>query len=134
MISENVLKEIKRRRIEESKLYNNYIKYSKEGEIIKASEFLWGSINNIVYSIGLLHGKKIGKHSLIIQAIRELAIKHGKKEYERYATSCEAIHSNFYHAWMDREVFMEEAREVEELRKWLIELLELEISRLMLNK
>ncbi|OYT62322.1 hypothetical protein B6U81_01055 [Thermoplasmatales archaeon ex4484_30] len=91
MISENVLKEIKRRRIEESKLYDNYIKYSKEGEFVKASD-------------------------------------------ERYAYSADAIHSNFYHAWMSKEDFMEKVREVEELRKWLIELLEQEISRLSQNK
>lgn len=134
MISENVLKEIKRRRIEESKLYDNYIKYSKEGEFVKASEFLWGAINNIVYSIGLLYGKKLGKHKLIIETIKELARKYRKKEYERYAYSADAIHSNFYHAWMSKEDFMEKVREVEELRKWLIELLEQEISRLSQNK
>ena len=131
MISPDIFKEIKRRRLEESKLYNNYSEYFKKGEIVKASEFLWGSINNIVYSIGLLHGEKLGKHKLIIQAIRELIIAYGKKEYEKYASSADAIHSNFYHAWMDEETFREKAMEVEELRKWLIEILESEISNLM---
>lgn len=133
IIDEKTFKEIKRRRIEEGRLYSNYIKYYRKGDMIKASEFLWGSINNIVYSIGLLYGKKLGKHSLIIQTIRELATKWGK-EYEKYVSSAEAIHSNFYHAWMSEEVFKEKVKEVEELRKWLIEILESEIRRVTLNK
>jgi len=54
--------------------------------------------------------------------------------HEREGMVVDVIGDAMLAAWMDGEVFMEKAREVEELRKWLIELLELEISRLMLNK
>jgi len=79
MMDEGILKEIKRRRVEESRLYENYV---------------------------------------------ELAKREGKDEHRKYASSAEDLHANFYHGWMDEEEFEEKVREVEELRKWLIELLE----------
>jgi hypothetical protein len=124
-----VFEEIVRRRIEEEKLFNNYLECLRKGEIVKACEFLWGSINNIAYCIGLLYGRKLGKHREIIGFMREIARHYGREELARYVSSAEAIHSNFFHNWMEKETFIEKAGEVEILRKWLIEILESEISK-----
>jgi len=130
MIDEEVLEEIRRRRVEESRLYENYIKYYERRDLVKASEFLWGSINNLAYALGLIYGRRLTGHRMVIQFMRELAEKSGREEYRRYISSAEALHANFYHGWMSEEVFEESVREAEELRRWLIELLDSLISHL----
>ncbi|HID17439.1 TPA: hypothetical protein EYP26_04005 [Candidatus Bathyarchaeota archaeon] len=78
MIDEGTLKEVKRRRKEESRLYDNYVAYYRRRELIKASEFLWGSINNLAYAIGLIYGRRLTNHGKIVQFLRELAKESGK--------------------------------------------------------
>ena len=124
MINEEILKEIMRKRKEESRLYENYIKYYEKRDFVKAGEFLWGSINNLAYALGLVYGKRLTGHREIIQFLRELAEMNKIEEHKRYIRSAEALHANFYHRWMDENTFEESVREVEELRKWLIELLD----------
>jgi len=106
--------------IEERRLYDNYIRFYKERDFIKASEFVWGAINNLAYAIGPTYGKRLRKHGETVQFLRELAKANGRGELREYINSAEALHANFYHGWMDEEVFEENARKVEELRKWLV--------------
>lgn len=124
MMDEETFKEIRRRMMEEDRLYDNYIRYYKERDFVKAGELLWGAINNLAYALGLIYGKKLSGHREIFRFLRELAEVNEREEYRRYVRSVEALHANFYHGWMSEEGFEEYVREAEELRRWLTELLE----------
>ena len=124
MVDEETLEEIRWRRVEEARLYENYLRYYEERDFVKASEFLWGSINNLAHALGLIYGRRPAGHREIVRFLRELAETNGREEYRKYVSSAEALHSNFYHGWMSEEIFEEGVREVEELRRWLIELLD----------
>ena len=130
MKDEEIFKEIKRRMIEEARLFENYVEYYNKRDFVKASEFLWGSISNLVYALGLLYGKQLTKHRESIQFLRELVSVNGEEKFKGYIKSAEALHSNFYHGWISEDTFEEYARDVEELRKWLKEFLEIELTKL----
>ncbi len=127
MIDEETLKEINRRQIEEARLFENYVKYGQEKDFVKASEFLWGSITNLAYAIGLTYGKKLTSHREVILFLREVV----GKEYKTHINSAEALHANFYHGWMDEEVFMESVRKVEDLRMHLKDLLKSRLQKII---
>ncbi len=128
MMDEGTLKEIERRRVEESRLYENYIKYYEKRDFVKAGEFLWGCINNLAYALGLVYGKKLSSHREVVRFLEQLVKVNGKEEFARNIDSARAIHANFYHGFMDENMFERRVKEVEELRRWLIELLEKSLS------
>ncbi len=116
-MKEKDLKDIKRRMNEQKRLYDQYIKYAKKKDFVKASEFLWGSISNIVCAIARFYGKSISRHGDTLSFIEEL---DQEKKYEEHINAINALHSNFYHGWMDEKGFLSYARKAEELRKWLL--------------
>jgi len=121
------LGEVQQKRFEEAHLFNNFKKYYEKRDMVKASELLWGSISKITYSIGLFYGKKCGKHKEIVALIRDLAKDHPK--IVDWINSAEALHSNFYHNWMDEEMFENNVRKVAELRNWLLKMLDEETEK-----
>lgn len=123
------LTELHKRRVEESHLYTNFEKHYKDREFVKASEFLWGSISKMVYAIGLLSERRIGKHKEIASLIRELAASEGKPEAIDWTNAAESLHSNFYHNWMEEEIFENYVRKVVDLRSWLMRILDRETER-----
>jgi len=124
---ELILAKVYKRRLEERHLFDNFEKYYKERELVKASEFLWGSISKIAYAIGLLYGKKLGKHGEIVSLIKDLS--KGEQKIIDWSNAAESLHSNFYHDWMEEETFENYVRKVIELRIWLIRILEETIER-----
>lgn len=117
MSIEDALTEVQKKRLEEEHLFNNFEKYYEKRDLVKASEFLWGSVSKIVYFIGLLYGKKCGKHKEIVLLLEDLA--RDNPETNDWISSAEALHSNFYHNWMDDKTFENNVRKVAELRDWL---------------
>ena len=119
---EQILAEVKKRKSEENRLFSNFEKRYREREFVKASEFLWGSISKIAYAIGLLYGKKLGKHKEIVSLMRDLA--KGEPKIIDWISAAESLHSNFYHNWMEEETFENYVRKVINLRFWVIKILD----------
>lgn len=126
-MKETGLEEIKRRLKEQSRLFDQYIQYAKKKDFVKASEFLWGSISNIACAIAHIYGKSLSRHKKTLDFIKEL---DEKREYRSYINALNALHSNFYHGWMDEENFLDNARKAEKIRKWLLSKLEEEIEEI----
>ena len=117
IVPEKVLEEVDRRRREESRLYDNYVHYYEKRDFVKASEFLWGSIQNILYGIGLFYGKKLGDFGKLMDFLKDLLEENNIDPDMKDAVA--SIHANFYHGWMDEETFKRRVLKVEELRNWL---------------
>ena len=118
-----ILEEIKRRK----ELVINYFRNFDElrvREPAKASEFLWGAVNSLVYTIGLLHGRKITKYSEVISLLKELGID------KELIDACQIIHANFYHDFMDQETFEGVSSKVIKLLEKLDKILEQELKKL----
>ena len=126
---EEILAEVKKKRIEESYLYDNFEAFYRKGEHLKAGEFLWGSINKLAYSLGRLYGKKLGRHRELVQFMKELAVEQRRKKILEWIRCAEALHSNYYHAWMEEDIFEDYVRKVTELRFWLMRLLNEKIQK-----
>ena len=80
--------------------FDNYREYYEADNYSKASEFLWGALNNIVYAIGLFYGKKIGKHNEVINFIYLLATEQQNDKMIEQLHAAEHIHANFFHNFM----------------------------------
>ena len=119
-----VLTDIQKGRIEEAHLFSNFEKYYKTKDKVKTSEFLWGSVGKIAYLIGLLYGQKLGKHGELVAFLRNLARERDRLDVLDWISAAESLHSNFYHNWMDSEVFEENIQKAVRLRMWLLEILE----------
>lgn len=124
---ELILAEVHKRRLEARRLYDNFQKHYNERELVKASEFLWGSISKLAYAIGLLYGKKLGKHRDIVLLMKDLA--EGESEIMDWISAAESLHSNFYHNWMEEGTFELYVRKVIDLRMWLIKILDEKVAR-----
>ena len=61
--------EIKRRRKLADYYYDNFRKHYEIKKFSKASEFLWGALNALVYAICLFYGKKLGKHRDVVEYV-----------------------------------------------------------------
>jgi len=120
--AEQILVEIHNRRLEETRLFDNFEKYYGKRDFVKASEFLWGSVTKIAYAIGLLYGKKVGKHKEIVALMKDLA--RGDPKIVEWINSAESLHSNFYHNWMEEEIFEDYVKKVINLRMWLVRMLD----------
>ena len=101
---------------------SNSVELSNEKKFEKASELLWGSINKLAIAIASLYGKKVGKHKQLVLLMRDLAL--GDPEIIDGINSAEALHSNFYHNWMEEEAFVDNVKKVIDLRLWLIKKLD----------
>jgi len=120
--TEQILAEVHKIKVEERRLFDNFEKQYHAREFAKASEFLWGSISKIAFAIGLLFGKKLGKHRQNVLLMRDLA--KGDPKIIDWINAAESLHSNFYHNWMGEETFEDYVRKVIDLRIWLLKILD----------
>ncbi|CAD6494793.1 MAG: hypothetical protein EMLJLAPB_00951 [Candidatus Argoarchaeum ethanivorans] len=121
MIQET-LEEIKIRKELASYYFSNFEKHRLQ-DPAKASEFLWGTLNALVYAIGLLHGKKIAEHSKVIGILKELRMD------EESISAAQMVHANFFHDFMDKETFELQTKKVVTMLRKLEEILEKELKR-----
>ena len=103
MISEIEDIEIKKELAKEH--FNNYEKYYDEKNYPKASEFLWGTLNNIFYAIGLTYNIKLSNYEHIKNFIPTLANEYSYPEITDQYKAAETLHANFYHDFMDEDLF-----------------------------
>ncbi|VUT27790.1 MAG: hypothetical protein SYNGOMJ08_00341 [Candidatus Syntrophoarchaeum sp. GoM_oil] len=121
MIQET-LEEIKRRKELASYYFSNFEKHRVQ-DLAKASEFLCGTLNALVYAIGLLHGRKITEHSKVIETLKELRMD------KESISAAKMIHANFFHDFMDKETFELQTEKVVTMLPKLEEILEKELRK-----
>lgn len=101
--------------------YRNYQFFYSNKNYMKASEFLWGTINQLFYAIGLIHGEKLGKYEKIRKFLPDFVLVYDDQEIvENGFESAFVLHSNFYHNHLDAQAFEFHKEKVETLINKLI--------------
>ena len=126
-LDEEYISEINRRRELANYYYANFRKHYETKKFSKASEFLWGALNALVYAICLFYGKKLGKHRDVVDFVKELASEYKDKEMGELINDAETIHANFFHDFMNESMFEDYRQKTEKLLKRLVEILDHEI-------
>ena len=70
------------------------------GDILQASEKLWGAAAHAVMAAAQRNGRKPGSHRGLIEAVARLAEEHNDASLEAGFAVAELFHRNFYHAFM----------------------------------
>ncbi len=110
--------------------YDNYRKYKNEGKYQKASEFLWGALNNLIYALGLLYDEKLTSHKKIKGFVSDISSHFHKPEIARlFAESAEILHANFYHDFLDEDSFKIHSENMEKLLNELTSILFKELEK-----
>lgn len=120
------LQEVMRRRRLADYYYDNYRKYYLRREYSKASEFIWGTVNALSYGLGLFYGEKLTRHDEVIKFLKILAIQH--EEIREGILAVQRLHANYFHNFMDEDLFEEDRSKAERLLNKLAELLDLKIN------
>ncbi len=71
------------------------------GDILQASEKLWGAATHAVMSAAQRNGKKPGSHRGFIEAVARLAEEHNDASLEAGFLAAELFHRNFYYGFME---------------------------------
>lgn len=114
-MNEEYLQKIQEKKALADHYYDNYAEHYKTGDLSKASEFLWGVVNNLVYCLGLFDAQEIRSHSKVRQFLMELGGQRQDKEIIEGISSAERMHKNFYHNFMDKELFEDDKAKTERL-------------------
>jgi len=131
---ESDLDEILRRRNLADFYYDNYQKHYRAKEYSKASEFLWGTINNLAYIIGLFYDRKIRNHGEVVSFIKDLANIMRESKIITWLASAERLHANFFHDFMDQFMFEDDKDKAEKLIETLSIFADKEIQKLFRPK
>jgi len=126
-VDERGISEINRRRELANYYYDNFRKHYETKKFSKASEFLWGTLNALVYAIGLFYGRKLTTHRAVVDFVKELASAYKDEEMGEWITDAETIHANFFHDFMNKSMFEDYRKKTEKLLKRLVEILDHEI-------
>lgn len=100
MIDKNFRVEIDKKKELVRLYYANYEKFIKENEPSKASEMLWGIINNLIWVLGKFYfGKEIESHRDILTAIEQILMQNNFPPLvrARYMADANSLHKNFFH-------------------------------------
>ena len=93
----------------------------RKGEILQAGEKAWGAVSHYVNSIALKRGWPIGSHRRLIENVNQaLAIDPDRAaDRRRLLRSVEALHANFYQAFLDEDSVRDGINDAKELIKAL---------------
>ena len=126
-VDDRSISEIRRRRELANYYYDNFRKHYETKKFSKASEFLWGTLNALVYAIGLFYGRKLTTHRAVVDFVKELASEYKDDEMGEWIYDAETIHANFFHDFMDESKFEYYRPKTEKLLKRLVDILNYEI-------
>ena len=132
MISE-LLAEVERRRRIMERLYDEFEEYRRRGEYGKAGESLWGIVNNMLYLLGLTQGVKLSRHGEFRDFVRDLATASNDADMIDEFRAAETLHANFYHEFMDEDLFTANSEKTWRLVRKLEKLLAGELAKLRLK-
>ncbi len=96
------------------------------GDIFQASEKLWGAASHVAIAEMHRRGIKAQKHAATTQFVKRFAEEVGEPALYSNFKVAEALHSNFYHGWMEDHQF-EENRDL--TRQFVIRMIELTEER-----
>ena len=71
------------------------------GDMLQASEKLWGAALHVVIAEMHRRGMKSSGHRAMILAVRQIAEEHGDAELRPGFAAARALHANFYHGFME---------------------------------
>lgn len=128
MIENSDLIEISRRKELASFYVENYQKFEALGKLSKASEFLYGAFNEIIYAIGILNNNKLSDHGKIRIFMVDLANKYNDSKLFDSFKKMESLHANFFHDFLDKDGFSVFSKEAMQFLERLDTILKLEIN------
>ena len=96
----------------------------RKGELLQASEKAWGAVSHYVNSVARQRGWPLGSHGRLIQNANTLISRDpGTAEHRRrLLRSVEALHANFYNAFLDEDSVREGIQDARELIRSLEDL------------
>lgn len=128
-----LLEEIERRKKLFGHYYDNFEKHLSDNKISKASEFLWGALNCLIYSIGLTYNLKLSSHGQIIEFCKRISSDENEPSIFGAIKIGEELHANFYHDFLDKEGLELKRKEIDKLISNLGSLLDRRIKSIKEN-
>jgi len=109
--------------------YDNYHKFYVAKEYSKASEFIWGTVNALSNGLSLLlQGEVLKSHAEVVEFLKKLANTYDKpEEVGEEVLAVQRLHANYFHNFMDGDLFEEDRSKAEKLLNRLAELFDLKI-------
>ena len=89
----------------------------RKGDLLQASEKAWGAVSHYVNSVARQHKWPVGSHKQLIENANRLIGQdpdHGSHR-RRLLRSVEALHANFYQAYLDEDSVREGIDDAKEL-------------------
>ena len=89
----------------------------RKGDLLQASEKAWGAVSHYVNFVARQRGWPLGSHQHLIENANRLIDKDpvNATERRRLVRSIEALHANFYQAFLDEESVREGIQDAREL-------------------
>ncbi len=89
----------------------------RKGDLLQASEKAWGAVSHYVNAIARQRGWPLGSHRHLIDNAREVFTRDpdNAPHHRRLLRSIEALHANFYQAFLDEESAGEGIEDAKEL-------------------
>ena len=89
----------------------------RKGDLLQASEKAWGAVSHYVNAIARQRGWPLGSHRHLIENAREVFTQDPDNAAyrRRLLRSMEALHANFYQAFLDEESVGEGIEDAKEL-------------------
>ena len=96
----------------------------RKGDLLQASEKAWGAVSHYVNFIALQRGWPLGSHNHLIDNANNLINRNPAhaEHRRRLFRSVEALHANFYQAFLDEDSVREGIEDAKELIKALEDL------------
>ncbi len=79
----------------------------EQGDILQASEKLWGAASHVVLAEMRQRGIAPSGHKATINAVEQIAYDYEEPSLRSLFTSAEMLHANFYHGFLDIDRFLE---------------------------
>ena len=87
----------------------------EKGDLVQASEKLWGAAAQMVKSVATRRGWEHGGHRQLFQVVNRLAQESEDPELRQLFQLANSFHSNFYENWMTREFVEQGVSQVQAL-------------------
>ena len=102
MTLEYSIKMLATERVETARQFlNDADREFEAGDMLQASEKLWGAASHVVIAEMQRREMKTSGHRAMILAVRQIAEEHGDMELRPGFAAARALHANFYHGFME---------------------------------
>jgi hypothetical protein len=85
------------------------------GDLVQASEKLWGSAALMVKAVAASRGVLVSSYGELFSYVRRLGEELGNPELRRLFSVASTLHQNFYENWLSGDVVREYAEDVKQL-------------------